>query len=90
MPTAIGVKIRHARERYGMSQAELARRIGISKTAMNDLEQGKTRDPRLSHIVAIADQLRLSLDTLVGRKETGSTAGTPRKRPRPRTTQPVG
>jgi len=90
MPTAIGVKIRQARERYGMSQAELARRIGISKTAMNDLEQGKTRDPRLSHIVAIADQLRLSMDTLLGRKDTGSAAPAPPKRPRSRTTAPVG
>ena len=69
MTSAVGTKIRHARLQYGMSQAELARRIGISKTAMNDLEQGKTQDPRLSHIVAIADQLRLSVDALLGRQE---------------------
>jgi DNA-binding XRE family transcriptional regulator len=88
MSTAIGMKIRQARERYGMSQAELARRIGISKTAMNDLEQGKTRDPHLSRIVAIADQLRLSVDTLVGRHDPDDTPVT--KRPRSRKAAPVG
>jgi transcriptional regulator with XRE-family HTH domain len=91
MPTVIGMKIRQAREHYGMSQAELARRIGISKTAMNDLEQGKTRDPHLSHIVAIADQLRLSVDVLIGRKNANAEDPTPpRKRPRPRKAAPVG
>jgi transcriptional regulator with XRE-family HTH domain len=69
MSSSLGSRIREARLQYGMSQAELARRIGISKNAMNDLEQGKTGDPRLSHIVAIADQLRLSVDALIGRKE---------------------
>ena len=91
MPTTIGAKIRQARASYGMSQAELARRIGISKTAMNDLEQGKTQDPHLSHIVAIADQLRLSVDTLLGRN--GATAEDPTpapRRPRSRKTAPVG
>lgn len=64
----IGKRIRAARESYGMSQAVLSRRIGISTTAMNDLEQGRTADPRLSHVVAIADTLRLSVDTLLGRE----------------------
>jgi len=90
MPTVIGMKIRQAREHYGMSQAELARRIGISKTAMNDLEQGKTQDPHLSHIVAIADQLRLSVDALLGRKDASAEAPTPPTRARARKPAPVG
>jgi transcriptional regulator with XRE-family HTH domain len=76
-----------------MSQAELARRIGISKTAMNDLEQGKTRDPHLSHIIAIADQLRLSLDALVGRQESSAQSSAPpapATRPRTHQSAPVG
>lgn len=70
MLSTLGERIRQARVQYGMSQAELARRIGMSKTAMNDLEQGKTRDPHLSYIVAIADQLRLSMDRLLDREMT--------------------
>jgi transcriptional regulator with XRE-family HTH domain len=68
MPSTIGERIRAERERYGMSQAELARRIAISKTAMNDIEQGKTVNPGVLHVVAIADVLRLSVDTLLGRE----------------------
>lgn len=64
----IGSRIRAARERYGMSQAELARRISISKTAMNDLEQGRTANPGVLHVIAIAEALRLSVDTLLGRE----------------------
>ena len=95
MLSNVGLRIRQARLRYGMSQAELARRIGLSKTAMNDLEQGKTLDPHLSHIVAIADQLRLSVDALIGRQEhqpaTQDTAPPqPTKRPRTRKAAPVG
>jgi transcriptional regulator with XRE-family HTH domain len=72
-----------------MSQAELARRIGISKTAMNDIEQGKTRDPHLSSIVAMADELRLSVDALIGREgaadpRPSAQSKSPAQRPRTR------
>ena len=50
-----------------MSQVELARRIGVSKTTMNAIEQGQTLDPRVSRLIAIAEVLHLSLDALVGR-----------------------
>jgi transcriptional regulator with XRE-family HTH domain len=96
MVAAIGTRIRQARLKYGMTQAELARRVGISKTAMNDLEQGKTVDPRLSHVVAIADHLRLSVDALIGRTEERPSpdqappASQPTKRSRRRTPASVG
>jgi transcriptional regulator with XRE-family HTH domain len=67
MTMTLGEHIREARTRYGMSQAELARRVGISKTAMNDIEQGKTANPGVVYIIAIADTLRLSVDALLGR-----------------------
>ena len=58
--------IRTARKAYGMSQSELARRVGISKTSMNLIERGEVEDPRWSHVVAIAKHLRLSLDHVAG------------------------
>jgi transcriptional regulator with XRE-family HTH domain len=64
----IGSRIRDARKRYGMSQAELARRIDISKTAMNDLERGRTTNPGVLYVVAIADIFHMSVDTLLGRE----------------------
>ena len=67
MAETLGDRIRLARARVRMTQAELARRIGISTTAMNAIEGGDT-DPRASRIRAIADVLEVSTDYLLGRK----------------------
>ena len=81
----LGDRIRQARERVDISQAELARRIGISKNAMNAIEAGNA-DPRASRIVAIAQELGVSTDALLlGNHATGSRKPkAPAKRPRPR------
>ena len=68
----VGERVRKARLAYGMSQAELARRIGISYTAMNDIEMGYS-DPRASRIKAIADVLHVSADYLLSRTDEGTT-----------------
>ena len=62
----IGERVRAARQEYGMSQLELSRRAGISKTSMNNIEMGTVQDPHVSVLVGIARALRVSLDTLVG------------------------
>ena len=68
----LGDRIRQARERVGLSQIELARRIGLSKNAMNSIEAGDA-DPRASRIVAIAQELGVSTDALLlGAPATGS------------------
>jgi len=59
MKQGLGARIRRARMRYGMSQAELARRIGISTQGMNLIETGNTPDPA-------ARVLRVSADYLLG------------------------
>jgi len=69
MAERLGDRIRKARERYGMSQAELARRIGVSKNTMNLIEASKTPDPAASKVKAIADVLRVSTDYLLGRED---------------------
>jgi transcriptional regulator with XRE-family HTH domain len=108
MPAAgvLGEAIRVAREEVGISQAELARRIGISKNAMNDIETGHT-DPRASRIVAIALALDVRTDFLLGLdigyqrmkrdkqvikslKEMAHSTPAPLKRQRPRKAAPVG
>ena len=72
MAETLGDRIRKARERYGMSQAELSRRVGISKNTMNLIELNKTPDPAASIVKAVADTLRVSADYLLGRKEEDS------------------
>ena len=71
MSESLGERIRKARIRYGMSQAELARRIKVSLNTMNKIEAGETPDPRASRIRAIADVLGVSADYLLGREEEG-------------------
>ena len=68
MSETVGERIRKARIKYGMSQAELARRVGVSFNAMNRIELGETPDPRASRIRAIADVLHVSTDYLLGKK----------------------
>jgi transcriptional regulator with XRE-family HTH domain len=67
MTALLGDRIRTARERYGMSQAELARRIKVSKQTMYQIESNKTPDPGALKVKAIADVLRVSTDYLLGR-----------------------
>ncbi len=89
MPATLGDRIREARLHYGMSQAELARRIGISATALNQIESGKTPDPGVSRIIGIARVLGVSTDALLlGGKDEA--APQPTKRPRRRTAASVG
>ena len=87
----LGARIRKVREQANISQAELARRIGISKNAMNAIEAGHT-DPRASRIVAIAQVLGVNTDTLLlGTVATGTHAPKPpAQRPRTRKAAPVG
>ena len=72
MAKQLGDRIRQARERYGMSQAELARRVKVSKQTMYEIESNKTLDPGVLKVLAIAKILRVSVDALVGLKDKDS------------------
>ena len=55
-----GMLIREARRRAGVSQAELARRIGTTQSAIARLERGKT-EPSLKRVREILRALGLDL-----------------------------
>lgn len=42
----IGIKIKSERERLGLSQAELARRVGYTRAGINKIEKGERDIPR--------------------------------------------
>jgi transcriptional regulator with XRE-family HTH domain len=48
-----------------MSQADLARNSRLPRSVVNELENGVTKDPRLSTVVAIADALRVAPEYLI-------------------------
>jgi transcriptional regulator with XRE-family HTH domain len=59
----LGARIRRHRERRNMSLRELARRLGISASAISQIELGKSQ-PKLGTLYAVATELGLSLDEL--------------------------
>jgi len=69
MEKTLGERIRRIRQVRGLTQTELAHHIGISKTAMNQIESSKTSDPGVSRVTAIARVLQVSSDYLLGLKE---------------------
>lgn len=50
---SLGAYLRAKREKAGMSQPELSRKIGCSKNHVSNVERDK-REPRLSYLVKMA------------------------------------
>jgi transcriptional regulator with XRE-family HTH domain len=65
MQDDLGLEIKRHRERAGMSQRELARRLSISHSAVSQIESGKAR-PSVSTLYEIITELGMSLDKLFG------------------------
>jgi transcriptional regulator with XRE-family HTH domain len=62
----IGARLREERERRGLSLRKLAPRLGISPSALSQIETGRSR-PSVSTLYAIVNELELSLDELFAR-----------------------
>lgn len=60
--------LRYLRKREGLSQVELAKRTGISRSRINNYENG-IREPDLEIMEAFADYFNVNMDTLTGRIE---------------------
>uniref|UniRef100_A0AAU3H4V0 XRE family transcriptional regulator n=1 Tax=Streptomyces sp. NBC_01401 TaxID=2903854 RepID=A0AAU3H4V0_9ACTN len=63
---AVGAQIRRRREQRGMSGSELARRAGLSKATLSQLEAGKG-NPTIETLDALAVALRIPLTDLLTR-----------------------
>ncbi len=59
----VGARLRAQRERNGVGLRELARRLGISPSAISQIETGRSR-PSVSTLYAIVSELGMSLDEL--------------------------
>ena len=67
----LGQRIGALRRSKGLSQAELAQRLGISASAMGMYEQGR-REPAIQTLVALSRELGVTTDYLLTGK-AGST-----------------
>lgn len=61
-------KLRTYRKNAGMSQAELASKVGISKSAVSMYERGN-REPEIELLEKLADCFGVSVSALIGREE---------------------
>ena len=68
---SLGDKIRMLREKSGLTQAALARELGISRSGVNAWEMGLSV-PQVQYIVTLAKQFKVSADYLLGIEETSS------------------
>ena len=60
----LGPRIAALRREAGLSQAELAARLGVSPSAMGMYEQGR-REPSAQLLVALARELKVTTDFLL-------------------------
>lgn len=65
---AIGDRLREERVKAGISQRELARRLGLSASLISQLESGLSR-PSVGTLYAIVTELGLSLDRVIRGEE---------------------
>lgn len=79
-PLLLGQRIRELRERQGMSQVALARKLDASINAINMLEVGSTRAPHIDRLIALANLFGVSLDYLVGLTDDPAPGTKPQRR----------
>lgn len=60
----IADRVRYLRDKAGMTQTDLARKLGISRSAVNSWEMSLST-PSLANIVAMAQIFRVSADYLL-------------------------
>ncbi len=61
----IGARLREERDRVGISQRELARRIGLSASLISQIESGQSK-PSVSTLYGIVTELGVSVDDIFG------------------------
>lgn len=57
--------IKELRQKLGMTQTELAKRAGIKQGVLSYIENGKTKNPRIDTMQAIAAALGVPVERLM-------------------------
>ncbi len=72
----IGERLREERTKAGMSQRELARRLGLSASMISQMESGLSK-PSVGTLYAIVTELDLSLDRVIRGEDYQDNSGDP-------------
>jgi transcriptional regulator with XRE-family HTH domain len=64
----LGEVIRRLRRAAGMRQQDLAEAAGVGISLVTQLEQGRTKDPRLTTLRALANALGVDMNELTGHR----------------------
>ena len=72
-----GERVRLLRSRRSAAQDELAKLLGVTRTQISDIENGKTTTS-LERLVLLSDYFGVSTDYLLGLTENPERARTPR------------
>lgn len=65
----VQIRFKELRLKLGMTQPEIAEKLGVKTAMWQKLESGRTPDPRTSTIANICKTLDISADWLLGLKE---------------------
>jgi transcriptional regulator with XRE-family HTH domain len=86
--TGIGDRLRDERVKSGLSQRELARRLGLSPSLISQLESGVSK-PSVGTLYAIVTELDVSLDHIIrGEDHDGRVSSEPEREPSGRLVHP--
>lgn len=75
-----GKRIRAYRRKMAWTQVELAKRAGVSRSYVSEIEQG-VKTPRHLYAKALAGALKVTVEDLIGSSQLPASAG-PTPRPR--------
>lgn len=62
--------IKKLRKGRNWSQQDLAVHAGLSFNAISKIEQGIAKNPRMETLIKIAEAFKITIDYLVGRKQS--------------------
>lgn len=69
MSNTLAERLQKAMDERNVTQADLARMTGMTTSNVAYIVNGKTKDPRLSSVLLIAEALDVSLNYLAGWEE---------------------
>ena len=62
------MRILDLRNKAGITQVELARKIGITPAYLSDLEKGKKKNPSVSVMIRLAEALNVTVNDLLDQR----------------------